>query len=543
MEIWPPDYTELFKKRAAVFSTIEGDPVLQEGSLFYYQDKPEEFINDWCITYDPRNVSQNLPSIIPFSLFKKQRDLVRFLFHCLYDEASGLIEKSRDMGATWVCVGFSVWAFLFLPGSAIGWGSRKEQLVDKLGDPDSIFEKIRMMLDYLPFWFLPKAFDPQKHCSYMRIVNPETKSTITGEAGDNIGRGGRKLIYFKDESAHYERPDKIEAALGDNTNVQIDISSVNGTGNVFERRRKSGVIYDGRTEIPKGITRVFVMDWRDHPAKDQAWYDKRKEKAEREGLTHNFSQEVDRDYSAAISGVVIPSLWVKTAIDAHKKLGFNDEGLGLSALDVADGGTDKNAHAFRKGVILKHVESWSDIVEDVGETTLKCVNDAQMLGASELHYDCIGVGSGVRSETNRLIREGLLTEEDLEIVPWNAAESPLNPDDYVIHEDDRTPTNRDFFANLKAQGWWELRLRFERTYKMIHKGIVFPFSELISIPSDLENLHEITGQLSQATYTTNGRRQIVIDKTPKGTKSPNEADAIMMVYWPAEPERLFVGVI
>jgi hypothetical protein len=50
------------------------------------------------------------------------------------------------------------------------------------------------------------------------------------EAGDNIGRGGRTLVYFKDESAHYEHPDLIEAALGDNTNVQIDISSVNGLG-------------------------------------------------------------------------------------------------------------------------------------------------------------------------------------------------------------------------------------------------------------------------------------------------------------------------
>ena len=51
----------------------------------------------------------------------------------------------------------------------------------------------------------------------MRIVNPQTGASITGESGDNIGRGGRKLCYFKDESAWYERPEKIEAALADNT--------------------------------------------------------------------------------------------------------------------------------------------------------------------------------------------------------------------------------------------------------------------------------------------------------------------------------------
>jgi phage terminase large subunit len=74
---------------------------------------------------------------------------------------------------------------------------------------------------------LAEGFNPEsdKHMSYMRIVNPENGATITGEAGDNIGRGGRKTIYFKDESAHYERPDKIEASLSENTRVQMDISS------------------------------------------------------------------------------------------------------------------------------------------------------------------------------------------------------------------------------------------------------------------------------------------------------------------------------
>jgi hypothetical protein len=69
------------------------------------------------------------------------------------------------------------------------------------------------------------------HKLYVHHTNPAFSAG--GEAGDNIGRGGRTLVYFKDESAHYEHPDLIEAALGDNTNVQIDISSVNGLGNVL----------------------------------------------------------------------------------------------------------------------------------------------------------------------------------------------------------------------------------------------------------------------------------------------------------------------
>src|SRR5690606_18584010 len=133
-----------------------------------------------------------------------------------------------------------------------------------------------------------------------KLANNDNGATITGESGDNIGRGGRKSRYFKDESAHYERPELIEAALGDNTDVQIDISSVNGLGNVFHRRREAGVLWEPGAKIEPGMTRVFIFDWRDHPEKTQEWYDRRKARAEREGMQHIFAQEVDRNYSAAV---------------------------------------------------------------------------------------------------------------------------------------------------------------------------------------------------------------------------------------------------
>jgi phage terminase large subunit len=40
----------------------------------------------------------------------------------------------------------------------------------------------------------------------MKIENPELGGMIVGEAGDNIGRGNRTSIYFKDESAYYPTP-------------------------------------------------------------------------------------------------------------------------------------------------------------------------------------------------------------------------------------------------------------------------------------------------------------------------------------------------
>lgn len=289
--------------RRVQLARFEQDPKLVASAKAYYSTRPVEFIMHWCDTYDPRHAgSANKLVRMPFVLFQRQVDLVDFLDALIGGEQSGLVEKCRDMGATWVCAAYSVWLWIFKPGAAVGWGSRKADLVDTIGDPKSIFEKIRMLIRWLPGVFKPAGLRDD-HLAFMKVINPENDATISGESGDNIGRGGRTLIYFKDESAHYERPEKIEAALADNTRVQVDISSVNGLGNVFHRKREGGVLWTPNTEAVGGTTNVFIMDWRDHPEKTQEWYNERKQKAESEGLAHIFAQEVDRNYSAAVHGV------------------------------------------------------------------------------------------------------------------------------------------------------------------------------------------------------------------------------------------------
>lgn len=535
---WPYDYEPALAWREATAALIDEEPSLGVAAKAWYATRPREFINHWAMTYDPRNAGSvdGPPAWLPLLTFPKQDELIEFLLYCLANVVHGLIEKSRDMGATWVSCAVSVWLWLFYDGASVGWGSRVEDLVDRLGDMDSIFEKIRTIIDALPDAFKPDGLVPKEHLTFMKSINPETGNTITGEGGDNIGRGGRKLIYFKDESAHYPRPEKIEAALSANTRVAIDISSVNGLGNVFHRTRESGELWAPGKKIEPGKTAVFVMDWSDHPAKTRAWYDQEKKRAEERGLAHIFAQEVERNYSAAVEGTIIPADWVRSAIDAHIVLGIEDRGPWYGALDVADGGGDVNASAFRRGIILKSTDSWG--ARDTGETTRRFVEQAEGKGHIELEYDCIGVGSGVKAETNRLADEGLLSPL-LRIVPWNASANPLNPDEPVIPDDRDSALNRDFYENLKAQGWWELRLRFERTHRAVQAkkaGEVLEFDPdtLISIPSDLPQLRQIEKELSQPTATKSLRTgKLVVNKTPEGTRSPNLGDAIVMAYHPA----------
>ena len=530
-ENWNPNYVERFIWRQRQIKKLKDDPELMHGAFEYYRTSPVDFINHWVDTYDPRNAGTAVPTHMPLMMFKRQEDLVEFLLAMIRGQQDGLIEKARDMGATWVCSAFSVWLWLYWDGASIGWGSRKEHYVDKIGDPDSIFEKIRMIIRRLPKFFLPEGFNEKEHLAFMRIVNPKTDATITGEAGNNIGRGGRKLIYFKDESAHYTHPEEIEAAIADNTRVAIDISSVNGVGNVFHRKREAGVEWDGGEASDEGVN-VFIMDWRDHPHKTQEWYDKRRAKAEASGLMHKFAQEVDRSYSASVEGVIIKAEWVNAAIDAHIHLKLSGGGGWHGALDVADEGADRNVQTMRKGIVAKSITEWGN--RDTGETARKSIAICEGYGDMLMEYDCIGVGAGVKSEINRLMRDEKekMKKVRVQYVPWDAGASPMDKEKRMNEDDEESPIIGDFFHNFKAQAWWNVARRFENTYKMRNGEAVYTEDELISIDSTIDNLQTLKKELSQPTSSLSSSLKMLVNKKPKGTKSPNVADSFVMCYTP-----------
>lgn len=544
-EDWPPNYPAVYRWRSKVLKQLISDAKTLKAAKEYYSTHPAEFIMDWMDTYDPRKSPTNAnPALrgekwMPFVFFKRQKDVIDFFESCSHDQTGGLVEKCRDFGLTWLACGYSVWRWLFIKNDAIGWGSRKETLVDKPGDPDSIFEKIRLMLRRLPRIWLPTGFSWGRNSTYMKLLNPENGAIIAGEAGDNIGRGGRRSCYFLDEASHLERPEKVEAALGDNTNVRIDISSVNGVGNVFHRRRENGVIWSPDVkDYPFGFVRVFIADWRDHPLKTQEWYDARKARYEREGMAHIFAQEVDRNYAAAVSNTVIPYQWVESAVDAHIKLPWFGEALKdhekewYAGLDVADEGNDRNALTLRQWVVWRDVQEWGE--RDPGISARKAVLACrEHKGYISCQYDCIGVGSGVKTEYNRLTTdEGVVNAHEIPFIPWNAGAGVLNPYDRIIPDDNESLQNKDFFDNLKAQAWWSIRTRFYKTFKAVTEDVKYNPNELISIDNHITLLEQLKKELIQPTVGHSSRLKLLIEKKPDGMRSPNLADSGVMAFFP-----------
>jgi Protein of unknown function (DUF1254) len=144
------------------------------GAQRTYNVDPAQWVDDWVDTIDPRNAASGQLVRMPFRLFPRQFELIDFFHSCLEAEANGLVEKSRDMGATWAAISYAVWLFLFRPGASVGFGSRKAQLVDRIGDMDSIFEKIRHCITSLPPMFQPKMYD----ASYMKFTGPGWKGKV-----------------------------------------------------------------------------------------------------------------------------------------------------------------------------------------------------------------------------------------------------------------------------------------------------------------------------------------------------------------------------
>ncbi|NMP26859.1 TerL protein [Rahnella sp. SAP-1] len=516
-----PDYRQVFEWRMERLQRIRQHPEMLPALKAFYRDNPAQFIIDWGMTTDPRNIDYGLPVTIPFLLFPKQEEWIHWIMDRRENLENGITEKSREMGLSWTAIGMACSLCLFNREMVIGFGSRKEEYVDSTGDPKALFWKARKFVETLPVEFRGSWSD-KKHAPYMRVEFPDTGAVIKGEAGDNIGRGDRTTLYLVDEAAFLQRPLLIDAALSQTTRCRIDLSSVNGMANPFAQKRHGG-------KIP-----VFTFHWRSDPRKDEAWYAKECAKIDNPVVV---AQELDLNYSASAEGVLIPNEWIRAAIDAHIKLGIQPTGIRRGALDVADEGRDKNAFSTRHGFLLNDVDEWSGVGSDIYKTSEKAFGLCDLHGLEEFRFDEDGLGAGVRGDA-RAINETRKTEGVRYILatPFRGSASVFDPDDEAVPGDNGQPAriNKDFFANAKAQSWWHLRKLFRNVYRAVVEGMEYDPDEIISISANIKNLDKLIIELSQPTYSINGVGKIIVDKQPDGTKSPNLSDSVMINYAPMD---------
>lgn len=171
------------------------------------------------------------------------------------------IDKSREMGASWLVLAIMVWLFVFHGASSLV-GSRSADEVDYTGRPkahsgrlppgnsDTLLWKVDLMLHWLPAWMKPQIDRTQR-----TILNLDNGAQILGETtNDDLGRGGRKAIIALDEAGAIENLRQIEQAAMDACASLWYISTP-----------KPGTYYS--EVVQSGRVQVLTMGWWDHPDK------------------------------------------------------------------------------------------------------------------------------------------------------------------------------------------------------------------------------------------------------------------------------------
>jgi hypothetical protein len=224
------------------------------------------YVNTFCWTYDPRNESKGLPSVVPFITYEFQDDSMVSIAECIDIGRDFAMPKSRDMGASWMGLTVFEWKWHFSRDLSFLLVSRNEDYVDKSGNPKALFWKIDFLHKYQPRWLLPEGRwlgDKDPNRKKLHLGNADTGSVIDGESttGD-AGRGDRRTAMFIDEHAAFELNDgfRVLRATRDTTNCRGFNSTPQGSANAF---------YE---VVHKTNARIIRLHWSKHPEKSRGLY-------------------------------------------------------------------------------------------------------------------------------------------------------------------------------------------------------------------------------------------------------------------------------
>lgn len=198
---------------------------------------------------------------------------------------------------------------------------------------------------------------------------------------------------------------------------------------------------------------------------------------------------------------LIPMHWIKAA---HERWGKTlhelreEHALKIPETDAPEisvlgvdvgGGSDKNVIAHRLG--RKVSVLYEDFEPDTMKTADQVANWLKYTGASVARIDAIGIGRGA---ADRLTKTDRLPVEAVQV-------------------SEKATNDKDFF-NLRAEGYWHLRMLFQ--------------NNAIDIDPRDEDLF---AQLLDIRYETAGGRILIESKDSmrrRGKKSPDRADAVML---------------
>tara|TARA_R110000803_G_C11989495_1_gene321996 strand:- start:50852 stop:52867 length:2016 start_codon:yes stop_codon:yes gene_type:complete len=186
-----------------------------------------------------------------------------------------VIDKSREQGATVICIGVIQHAWQFMKRFTCLEASRTSSLVDSTGkdsdgveSEDSLFGKHDYMIAKQPQWMVPHKFR-RVHGDKPQIGNPITKSNISGESSnDDLGQSQRKTVMFVDEVARFPKQKTLMKSIDSVGLLTLFVSTPNGPGTEFSKLVRRAETPEGRKAI-----KLLRLGYEDSPThgKGRKW--------------------------------------------------------------------------------------------------------------------------------------------------------------------------------------------------------------------------------------------------------------------------------
>lgn len=318
-------------RRARVMLLCENDTTEMAVELYMCKKDFFYFCENWCWIEEPRSDIKR----IPFLMYEYQKQAAKTIIDLAASTVDSvkkhdvLVEKTRDMGWSWLMCALAVWLYIFHDKNIL-FGSRKAELSDKLGDMKSLLEKCRYIIRNLPSWFLHDNFNqkPGGHMGEFLIRKPPEwgTGTIAGEsASADFGRGDRKYIIILDEFASWAYDNASAQACGDATSLRVFISTPKGPFNKFARMR-----HRDKDETIRPF--IIRSHWLEHPIKragacvglDNKPTSPYYREEQKKKSADEMAAEIDICYEASTKGRVfedyIPTIHTKRGLQYNPRL-------------------------------------------------------------------------------------------------------------------------------------------------------------------------------------------------------------------------------
>jgi hypothetical protein len=244
---------------------------------------PAHFMKKYC------NIQHPQRGRVLFNLYPFQEKVLNLFKENDYS----IINKSRQLGISTLCAGYSLWLMLFHKDKNVLCIATKQETARNM------VTKVKFMFDNLPSWLKITAEENNKLS--LRLSNgSQIKAT---SASSDAGRSEAVSLLLVDEAAFIEQIGEIWASAQQTLATgggAIVLSTPYGTGNWFH---KTFVAAEGKENDFLPIR----LPWFVHPERDQAWRDRQDELL---GDPRIAAQECDCDFSTS-GDIVFYNEWLE----------------------------------------------------------------------------------------------------------------------------------------------------------------------------------------------------------------------------------------